>query len=147
MNNIKIGGVPLHPALVHFPIAAWSLATLADGVFFFSQLETAWVIAYWSLAAGTVLGLVAMSIGFVDFMLLAKAKHPALAKVQNHMLLMGAAWSVFLSALLLRSTTAPAAMPAWLLAITVVGFLLLSIGGHLGGKLVYQQGIGVESRV
>ena len=37
---------PLHPALVHFPIACWSLATLADIA---GQWSTRWSFWEWSL--------------------------------------------------------------------------------------------------
>ncbi len=143
MTGLRLGGVPLHPALVHFPVAAWTVALLADAGFLVAGQAVFWSVAYWALAAGALLGLLAMGAGFTDFLLLDRA-NPALDKVQTHMLLMGGAWSVFVLALVLRTRQAPPDMPWWLASITLLGFLLLTVGGHLGGRLVYHHGIGVQ---
>lgn len=143
MTGLRFGGVPLHPALVHFPVAAWTASLLADGGFLLTGEPFFWAIAYWSMAIGIVIALVAMTAGFVDFVKLG-SEHPAWDAVQRHMLLMGSAWSVFVLDLLLRSREAPDAMPWWLAGITLLGFVLLMIGGHLGGRLVYQHGVGVH---
>lgn len=140
MSTFKLGGAPLHPALVHFPIAAWTTALVADGVFLFSGQPLAWSVAYWALAVGVLAGLGAMALGWLDFVLLG-AEHPALPHVQQHMWFMSGAWSVFLLDLLLRPRDVPAEMAWWLAVITLVGFMVLAIGGHLGARLVYHHGI------
>jgi len=143
MSGLKLGGVPLHPSLVHFPVAAWTAALLADGGFLVTGQPVCWSVAYWALAAGGLLGLLAMGAGFTDFLLLGR-EHPALDKVQTHMLIMGSAWSVFVLNLLLRARQAPPDLPWWLAGLTLLGFALLAIGGHLGGRLVYYHRIGVQ---
>lgn len=143
MSGLRLGGVPLHPALVHFPVAAWTAGLLADGGFLVTGQPVFWGVAYWALAAGVLFGLLAMGAGFVDFLLLGR-EHPKLGAVQTHMLCMASAWSVFVLDLLLRARAAPPAMPWWLAGITLFGFVLLAIGGHLGGRLVYYHGVGVQ---
>lgn len=143
MKGLRLAGVPLHPLLVHFPIAAWVLAVLSDAIFFVIHKPEYWTATYWALAAGALLGLLAMCAGLVDFMLLDQS-HPGTDRVQLHMLVMGSAWCVFLLDLLVRKLSVPEAAAWWQLAISVLGFLLLIVGGHLGARLVYHHGVNVE---
>ena len=67
---------PLHPALVHFPVACWSLATFAD----LASLrlgEPAWRLAGMMLAIGTLSALAAMGAGLFEFARIAEGS-PAL---------------------------------------------------------------------
>lgn len=144
MQNLTVGGVPVHPALVHFPVAAWTLATVSDGLLLATGLGVFWSIAFWSLAAGALLGLLAMGAGFVDFLLLGRDEHPGLPAVQRHMLLMSSAWGVFVLDLLLRGREPVTDISWWLPALTLTGFLILLIGGHQGARLVYHHRIGVR---
>jgi uncharacterized membrane protein len=68
----------------------------------------------------------------------------------SHMTAMAAAWFCFMLALV-TATAAGASLdkPTAQLAGAggaLVGFLLLSVGGWLGGRLVYEFGIGVTGR-
>jgi uncharacterized membrane protein len=138
-------GHPLHPALVHFPIACWSLATAADVASLWWG-EPAWRLAGVLLALGTLIALAAMAAGFVE-LLKVPAQHPATRDLNRHMLLMLGAWCLYAASLFLRlqgtTLTAPDALD---LGLSVVGFVVLGIGGWFGGKLVYTHGVGVDTR-
>ncbi|HLS04799.1 MAG TPA: DUF2231 domain-containing protein [Wenzhouxiangella sp.] len=144
MQNLKVGGVPLHTALVHFPVVFWSLAMATDIAGLLTQSDIWWTVSWWSLAAGLVAGLAAAAVGFVDFVLLGRARHPAVGHVQNHMLVMLCAWAVFLVDLLVRDMHHPSALSPWAVAVTALGFVLLAIGAHLGGRLVYRHRVGID---
>lgn len=144
MQNLKVGGVPLHAALVHFPVVFWSLAMATDIAGLLTQSDIWWTVSWWALAAGLVAGLMAASVGFVDFVLLGRARHPAVGHVQHHMLIMLCAWAVFLVDLLVRDMRDPSAAPSWAVAVTALGFVLLAIGAHLGGRLVYRHRVGID---
>ena len=77
---------PLHPALVHFPIACWSLATAADVASLWFG-EPAWRLAGVLLALGTLIALAAMATGFME-LLKVGAEHPATRDLNRHLLLM-----------------------------------------------------------
>lgn len=143
MDGLKLGGAPLHPALVHFPIAAWTTALVADGVFLVTEAPLAWAVAYWALAAGALSGLLAMALGWLDYALLAQS-HPGRSTAQKHMLVMATAWSLFLLDLLLRNPGAPDSLSGWLTVLTLIGFVTLGAGGHMGARLVYYRGINVN---
>jgi uncharacterized membrane protein len=134
---------PLHPALVHFPIAGWSLATAADIASLWLG-EPAWRFAAISMSAGCVVALATMAAGLWEFAKL-RDGNPALPTANRHMLFALAAFCAYAASLLLRydqhALHAPA-MPA--LAASIVGFVLLGVTGWLGGKLVYAHGVGVS---
>ncbi|MFT3897885.1 MAG: DUF2231 domain-containing protein [Thermomonas sp.] len=133
---------PLHPALVHFPIAGWSLATFAD-VASLRLGEPAWRFAAALMAVGCAAALATMAAGLWEFTKL-RDGNPALPVANRHMLFALAAFCSYATSLLLRWSNgglhAPA-MPA--LAASILGFILLGITGWLGGQLVYAHGVGV----
>jgi len=134
---------PLHPALVHFPVAGWSLATAADVASLWLG-EPAWRFAAVSMGIGCVVALATMAAGLWEFAKLHDG-NPALPLANRHMLCALAAFCAYATSLLLRygqhAWHAPG-MPA--LAASVVGFVLLGITGWLGGQLVYAHGVGVS---
>jgi len=132
---------PLHPALVHFPIACWSLATIAD-VMSPWWGKPAWQLAGVLMAIGLVTAIAAMASGFVELIKIDEA-NPALRDGNRHMLFVIAAWTGYATSLFLRcqgmSLNAPGTLA---ITISVAGFVCLGIAGWLGGKLVYQHGVG-----
>ena len=136
---------PLHPALVHFPIACWTLATAADcaGLFWPTQ---AWPFAGAMLALGMATALAAIATGFLELLRLAP-DHPAMGDLNTHVCLVLAAFCAYLGSLLLRMRGHWPIDPHWpALAFSVVGFLLLCAAGWFGGRLVYHHRVGVENQ-
>ena len=132
---------PLHPALVHFPIACWSLATVADlGSLVYG--EAWWRFAGELMTIGVVMALAAMATGLIELLKLG-ADHPAEGDVQRHLGWALAAWSCYAASLFLRwqgtHLGAPGPIP---LALSVLGFGCLGVAGWLGGKLVYTHRLG-----
>lgn len=132
---------PVHPALVHFPVACWSLATFAD----FASLrlgQPAWWLAGVLLAIGLATALAAMLAGLFEYARIAEG-NPALADARRHMLLAMVAWAFYAASLLLRLDGATLLAPGWPALVTgAAGFFCLCAAGWLGGKLVYRHGIG-----
>ena len=137
-------GHPLHPAVVHFPIAlllsasAWDIAWLAG-------LTSDTHIGAILMAAGLVMGLVAMGAGMIDFVKLDEAVVP---HALGHMGAVSLAWLGYAVALYLRreSLAGQAAMDSPTIAASLLSALILSLGGWLGGRLVYTFGAGVEPK-
>ena len=136
---------PWHPALVHFPVAGWSLATIVDIASPWLG-EPAWRFAAVLMAVGCVAALAAMAAGLWEFAKL-RDGNPALPVANRHMLFALAAFCAYATSLFLRyqqhALHAPA-MPA--LAASIVGFVLLGVTGWLGGQLVYGHGVGVANK-
>jgi uncharacterized membrane protein len=136
---------PLHPALVHFPIACWSLATAADVASLWWG-KPAWMLAGVLLALGTLIALAAMATGLIE-LLKVGAEHPATRDLNRHMLLMLTAWCLYAASLFLRLQGTTLTQPDSVdLGLSVVGFVVLGVGGWFGGKLVYAHGVGVSKQ-
>lgn len=135
---------PLHPALVHFPVACWSLATAAD----LASLrwgESAWRFGGVSLIVGTLAAIPAMLAGFYELTRVAE-NSPAIADVYRHMGAMMTALLLYAISLFLRlDHTTLLAPGAGAITCSAAGFVFLGIGGWLGGKLVYGHRLGSDS--
>src|SRR5690625_4771714 len=126
---------PLHPALVHFPVACWSLAVATD----FAGLwlgKTAWSWSSGLLAAGCAMAVVAMLAGLAEFARVPEGT--AMRDAYVHMSLMVLALVLFGMRLLLRLDHLQPLPPDTLsLLLDAGGFVALAVGGWFGGRLVY----------
>ena len=137
-------GHPVHPAIVHFPVALLLSATIAD-LAWVAGLTTDTHIAAVLMAGGLAAGLVAMAAGMIDFVRLDEALIP---HAMRHMAAVGFAWLGYGIALYLRReslwASGPVAAPT--VAVSVISACILALGGWLGGRLVYTFGAGVSKR-
>lgn len=136
-------GHPVHPVLVHFPIALLLSATIAD-LAWVAGLTTNTQIAAVMMAGGLAGGLLAMGAGMVDF---AKLDEAVVPHAVRHMTVVGLAWLGYAIALYLRrdSLSANGVVETPTIALSIVSALVLAFGGWLGGRLVYTFGAGVEA--
>jgi uncharacterized membrane protein len=132
---------PLHPALVHFPIACWSLGTAAD----LAGLH--WGMAAWRLGAlllaiGVTMALPAMLAGFYELARVADDS-PAMRDAYLHMGAALTATALYAIGLLLRWRGGALVAPGTLgIALDMAGFVALCAAGWLGGRLVYGHRLG-----
>lgn len=143
MQGLRIGGHPVHPALVHFPVACWTAAPFLDGAYLLGGGAVWWQASCWCIGVGLVMALAAMAAGFMDLMAL-PVPHPSQAVATRHMLLMATAWCLFCIDILLHPLhSAPSAAQAWIgFLLSLAGLLLLVIGAYAGARLVYDFGVG-----
>jgi uncharacterized membrane protein len=134
---------PIHPALVHFPIACWTAVPVMDALYLLLQSPLWWRCAFWLLVVGGVSALAAMGTGLLELVALPDL-HPGQRAALRHMLLVGSAWTVFMLDLLLRSPVAlPSPTLAWTgLAVSTAGFAMLLAGAWTGAELVHRHGVG-----
>ncbi len=141
---------PLHPILIHFPLALFSLSLVLDLLSL--VLDQAGVYLRGSLyimTAGVVAALLAMGPGLVDFGAIrrdSRAKRIA----AGHAVLNTTAVAVYAVDVWFRwgrwdtSAAAPAdRVPAPGLLLSLVGLGLLTVSGYLGGRMVYGYGVAV----
>ena len=135
-------GHPLHPAVVHFPIALLLSASAAD-LAWLGGLTADVHIGAVLMAGGLAMGLIAMGAGMVDFIKLDPAVVP---HALRHMSVVGIAWTGYAVALYLRREAlfGGTDLGSASIALSLVSALFLSVGGWLGGRLVYTFGAGVS---
>ncbi len=141
-TRLRLAGHPLHPLLVHFPIALWTIAIAAE-LGGWAAGRDWWAVSFDCQALGAIAAIVATAAGVADYAALPRA-HPAADTAVFHMMAMGGAWLLFVSSLALRGLPASQTPPLVATAAAVAGFLVMAIGGWLGGRLVYRFGVGVS---
>ena len=142
MNGMKLLGHPLHPAVVHFPVSAWTAVLVTDALSLRLRDPLWGRISEWLLVIGAVTALGAMTAGFMDLIALPPGQ-PAQQKALRHMYVMTTAWTVYVIDLLARLVR----LPGWAgLVLSAAGFFTLLAGTHLGAQLVYDFGVGQTGR-
>src|ERR1041384_73228 len=134
---------PLHPMLVALPIGLWIFSLVSDVIYVMKWGSIVFNdVAFYTMAGGIVVALLAAVPGFIDYLSLPKGKVKTIAVW--HMLINLAVVALFAVNLWLRRDAVPgAALPVWL---SVVGVALLGVSGWLGGELVYVNGVAVQSQ-
>lgn len=135
----SIGGHPIHPMLVPFPIVLF-LGALATDIAFAVDGSQGWAEASkWLLGAGIVGALLAALAGFADFF--GSSRIRELRDAWLHMFANLTAVVVELVNFMLRLGDQSSAGSTGL-ALSVVVALILIFSGWKGGELVFRHGIG-----
>lgn len=142
--RLRLAGHPLHPALVHFPIAFWSAGVAADVAGWTLGQPIWWTLSFAAQAAGCVMAVAAMLAGFLDFAAI-PAGDRAREVAISHMLAMSTAWLLFVMSTVLRGWPPEGAPAAWVSLLALAGFAVTAFGGWRGGQLVYGFGVGVTA--
>lgn len=136
---------PIHPILVHFPIAAWFISTIGDVAGLFTNEQVSWVAGV-LLVIGTATALLAMATGLMELGKIDQ-QSPAMKIANQHMVLMMASWSFYAVSLFLRLEGTSLGQPGMAaIVMSIAGFITLCVAGWLGGKLVYEHSVGVHSQ-
>lgn len=144
-SRANIKGHPIHPALIPFPLALWATSFIVDILYYFMRHPTLLTIAKFMLAAGCIAAVVAAIFGIIDWLGINNDEVKRVANWHarlNVIALIVFAISLFLrmggySDLVGRSLTIP-------FLLSLVGVILISISGWLGGELVFRYGVGVD---
>ena len=138
-------GHPLHPLLVHVPMALWPAALLFDLVSRAGFGGNAMVrTSFFAIGFGLAVALLAVPTGIVDWSGIKREK-PAWKIGLWHMLLNAVVLILFAINLTLRLGTyrEAALVPVAPLVLSIAGTLVLVVSAYLGGRMVYSYGINV----
>jgi uncharacterized membrane protein len=136
---MRLFGVPLHPLLVHFPIAFWALVPVLDLAALIAGREPWWRLALDATLIGCVIGAAAIAAGLIEYL------QPSLVGIDmrlaaRHGVRTSLAWCVFTARAVAAALVPPASWSIGLcLALDAVAGLLLAQGVYFGTKQVYQQ--------
>ena len=141
----SIAGHPIHPMLVPIAIGGFVLSFAFDVVCFASGTPppNLWSqIAYYTMLGGIVGALVAVVPGFIDMLSLPSG--PLKTTALTHM-----AINLTLVALYIVNAYMRHLSPQNLnfpMLLSVVALCMLVVSGWLGGKMVFEAGVGVSNR-
>jgi uncharacterized membrane protein/nitrite reductase/ring-hydroxylating ferredoxin subunit len=144
-SKAQVKSHPLHPMLIPFPIAFFVGAFVADVIGYLYPLPGLWAAATYATMAGVAMALVAAVPGLIDYLYVVPPRSSARRRATWHAVANVGALAVFALALWIRGGPEIPPDPA-LLVIEAAGVVLLTMGGWMGGTLVYRNEIGVDRR-
>jgi len=140
-STAQIGGHPIHPMLIPFPIVCFIGTFLAD-IIYVQSGDGGWASAsYWLLGIGLATAALAAIAGLTDY--LGDDRIRRMGDALKHMIANVAAVVIEAVNLALRIDNRDfiGSTGVWLSGLVV---LLLLYSGWKGGELVYKHGIGVH---
>ena len=138
----SVHGHPIHPMLVTVPIGLWLFSFVCDLLFILGSGDPVWkTVALYCMAGGLVGALLAAVPGVIDLISLRHA--PAGRVGLTHMALNLTVVGIYAVNLFFRmQSDQPANSLVWLSAFALA---LLVVSGWLGGRMVYELGVGVSA--
>jgi uncharacterized membrane protein len=138
--------LPLHPFLVHFPVALLTVGTIADLIAYLRGKHGGSIVGWWNGVAGTCGLLVSAASGLYakgNAGLLSAGGATALADHEQLAFATTVAFLLLTGWRLSRRMQLPPASPRFFLFLSGAAIILLWITAHIGGGLVHEFGIGV----
>ncbi len=145
-SRASIGGHPIHPMLIPFPIGLLVFSFIADLIYLWRG-NPIWrdYVAFYTLLGGIIGAAAAAIPGLIDW---ATLTDRAAVKVANwHARVNIVTLVIFIGSFYLRTTSGAAwfpKLPMLPVFVSLVGMIGLSIAGWLGGQLVFRHGVAVD---
>ena len=137
--KLRVFDVPLHPLLVHFPIAFWLVVPVLDIAALYAGPDPWWTLAQAATILGVAIGAASIVVGLLEDL------QPSLVGIDlklaaRHGIRTSLAWCIFTA----KSLAAPfLPIAGWsmisYLALDLIGCVLLVQGVYFGTRQVYQQ--------
>jgi uncharacterized membrane protein len=140
----SIAGHPIHPMVVPIAIGGFLLSFVFDIVCLATGAVDPWAtVAYYTMIGGIVGALIAAVFGLTDLLSLpaGNTRHIGLTHMGINLTVVVL---YVVNAWLRHGNTADLKLP---MLLSLVGVLLLIVSGWLGGKMVYEAGVGVSGGV
>lgn len=139
-------GDPIHPAIVHFPVAFLLGGTGMDVIDLVCDCPAWWVsTSYAMIFAGILTALVAALPGFLDYLYTVPPDSSARKRATLHMIINLTAVALFAAACFLRGDPEIRPEPV-IVAVESAAAILIGVGGYMGGKLVAKNQISVDNK-
>jgi uncharacterized membrane protein len=144
-EKFKLPKFPFHSIVVHVPVAMWTFALVFDVLTRLHIGGNAMVrLSFFSIAFGLAAALIAVPTGVLDWGGVKKDK-PAWKIGLYHMatnLVVTILFAINLGVRLSTWKTVEMVSPLAML-LSALGTLLLFVGAYLGGRMIYDYGVGV----
>jgi uncharacterized membrane protein len=146
-SRASIGGHPIHPILIPFPIALLVFSLIADLIYLWRG-NPVWesYVAFYTLLGGIIGGAAAAVPGLIDWATL--TDRDAVRVANWHARVNIITLVIFIASFYLRTSSGAAwipSIPTVPIFLSIVGVVGLTIAGWLGGELVFKHGVAVSS--
>jgi uncharacterized membrane protein len=140
-STARIGGHPIHPMLVPFPIACF-VGTLITDIAYWRTANMMWAdFSAWLVTVGVIFAYLAAIAGLIDFFSnrLIRAQAPAWPHVIGNLVVLVLATLN----MLVHTRDAWTSIVPWGLVLSAAVVLILLFTGWLGWSMVYRHHVGV----
>lgn len=142
MSRVSIGGHPVHPMFVHFPLAFLLGVVATDAAYLYSG-DAFWARAgLWLAGMGALGGWLASLVGLIDLLTVPRIRR--LIAASSHAVFAVMMLSVASLNWLLRFSGSPLDIFPWGLYLSLLTTVLIMLTSITGGYLVYEYGVGVH---
>jgi len=141
-SRAAIAGHPLHPMLIHFPVAALTGLLPVDLAHLWTLDEFWWRAGLWLAGIGALGGWIASLFGLVDLLTVREIRLKITAWC--HAILAVMMLSLASLNWLLRYQNQAGGMELWGLYLSATTSVLIALAAYLGGRLVYEHAVGVD---
>ena len=147
-GRASIGGHPIHPMIIPFPIGLWVFSLVADVIYLWRG-NPVWrdYVAFYTLLGGIIGAAAAAVPGLIDWLSLTDRE---VIKIANwHARLNVIALLIFAASFYLRTTSGTELVSGSYtipMGLSVLGVILISISGYLGGEMVFKHGVAVDQQ-
>lgn len=146
LTNGRFLGHPVHPMLVHFPTALFTVSFLFDLIGTWYSNDSLFAASFYCIGAGLAGGFFAALFGLIDYLALTE-REPLFRKASRHALLQFTVLLLFGVIFGVRFEQASEFYaPGSTVAVSGIGVILMLIGNYLGGDLVFRDGVGVHKQ-
>lgn len=145
LSVAAVAGHPLHPMLIHFPVAALIGLVAADGAYLYGG-DPFWArAALWLSGVGALGGWIASLAGLVDLLFVRRVRNMVTA--WGHALIAVMMLSLATLNWMLRLADEPGTFVLpWGAGLSLLTAGFIALAAYLGGRLVYEHAIGVDTR-
>jgi uncharacterized membrane protein/nitrite reductase/ring-hydroxylating ferredoxin subunit len=143
-SKASIQGHPVHPILIAFPIAFFTGTVIFDLIAWLHGNDNLFSIGYYMEISGIVGAIAAAVPGVIDYFGTVPPNSSAKKRATKHGLTNVTMLMLFVIALVYRQKQNPNA--TILLSVELLGLILMTIAGWMGGTLVYKNQIAIVNR-
>ncbi|MCW3147887.1 DUF2231 domain-containing protein [Stutzerimonas stutzeri] len=143
-SNAAIAGHPLHPMMIHFPVAALLGLVPADLAYLWTLDEFWWRAALWLAGVGAIGGWIASIAGVIDLLSVKQIRRKVTAWCHAILAVMMLSLASLNWLLRYQGMNSGDADALWGLYLSLLTALLISLAAFLGGRLVYEHAVGVD---
>ena len=143
LSNAAVAGHPLHPMLIHFPVAALVALVGADAAYIYNG-DPFWArVGLWLAGVGAIGGWGASIAGLIDLLTVRRIRK--LITAWGHALIAVMMLSLASLNWAMRLGDAEARIWPWGVGVTLLTAALIGLAAYLGGRLVYEHAVAVDT--